>query len=157
MDADKFRISPNNRDEGVSLFLYDREIIRIDNKGFLSQYYVNDSHERTLRKIYGGYDRDIIELLYMANMKGDILFVIENSGLIIWLPPYIIERQKEKALSKLDSLKDIDDVDIYMGIANVDSFCDYKMINNGKTVSIDKAIDYLLSIKIDNEYTAVKK
>ena len=74
------------------------EIIKIDNRGFLGEYVVGDSHERTLRKIYGSYDKDVMEILYNANINGDILFMIENAGLAMWFPSSIIEKQKIKVI-----------------------------------------------------------
>ena len=146
------RISPNNKSDNIILFMYNNEIIRIDNRGFLSQYYVDETHERSLRKIYGGYDKQIMEVVYEANMDGDILFVIENAGMIMWMPLFLMKKQKNKILERLESLKDKDNINIYMAIANSDSICNYKYVNDGMSVSLNMAIEYVNGLMVNNNY-----
>jgi formylmethanofuran dehydrogenase subunit B len=131
--------------------MYSKAIIKIDNRGFLSEYMVIDSHEGMLRYIYGGRDKNITQVLYDANMMGDILFVIENTALIIWLPSSMILKQRDKVLEKLEEIKNRDDVSVYVGIANPNHNCNYVMINDGMDISLDKAIDSVKRIKIRND------
>ena len=45
-------------------------------------------------------DKDNKDLLYEANKIGDVLFVIENAGMIMWLPSVMTEIQKKVLLKK---------------------------------------------------------
>ena len=141
-------ISPVNIKKNIFLFNYYREIARIDTKGNWEEYLVRGLHYEALKEIYDS-DKDNKDLLYEANIIGDVLFVIENAGMIMWLPFVMTEIQKKVLLEKLNNLKDKQCVDIYIGIANPNKN-NYIFLNNGMPVNVGTAIEDVKRIKVDN-------
>ncbi len=149
-------ISPLNLKSEVVLYNYYREIDVIDNKGNWMEFLVRGIHDDTLREIYNS-DKGGIGLLYDANINGDILFVIENAGLIIWLPPIMTKIQKNTLLDKLEVLRGRKGIDIYIGVANPNINSSYVYLNDGMSVNINRVIDSIERIIVKDDLKIKKK
>lgn len=140
-------VSPLNFKKDVFLYSYYKEIAVIDNKGNWDEYLVKRLHDETLKEIYLS-DKEGMDILYNANINGDIVFVTENAGLIVWLPSILNSIQKDVLLNKLSNLKNIKGVDIFLGIANPNIEGNYIYLNDGMPLSLEMAITNIKRIKI---------
>ncbi|MBR3161442.1 MAG: hypothetical protein IKF19_01770 [Bacilli bacterium] len=147
---DCFSVSPVNFKTQFSLYSYYREIAKIDNKGNWEEYLVKSTHDDTLKEIYLS-DKEGIDLLYEVNLNGDIVFVMENAGLIVWLPPVLTSLQINKLLEQFNSLKNKGAVDIFLGIANPNVNSNYIYLNNGIPVNVEMAIDSVKRIRVKDK------
>lgn len=146
------RISLANDNTQVMLFNYESEIIRIDFDSNIFCYDAYFSHDDTLRKIYRGEvmkNNNSMDIIYRANMKGDILFVIENASLIIWTPSIITTKQQEKVLEMLIRLKN-KDAYVAMGVSVPTINYSFMMINGGRVMEVDMAIREFLEIEVSD-------
>ena len=149
-------ISPISFKTENSLYKYYRELAKIDSNGNWEEYLASNTHDDTLKEMYD-INKEGMELLYEVNILGDIVFVIENAGLIIWLPPIMTKVQRDKLLEKLEILKNRGGVDIFLGVANPNVKGNYIYLNNGMSVNVEMAIDSVGRIRIEKKAKLVKK
>ena len=150
-------ISPISLKSEVFLYEYYREIARIDKNGIWEEFLVKRLHDETLMEIYNNTEEKGIDILYKANINGDILFVTENASLIVWLPPVLTNSQKYILVDKLNILKEKKGIEIYLAIANPNKTNSYIYLNNGMPVNLEIAVDSVSRIKIKNDLKIKKK
>lgn len=97
-------LSPQGEKKTV-LFNNEREIIIIKENGEPIFLEVLDAHYKTLCEYYGygNKERNYKPILYQANKAGDIVLVIENEAIMLWLPKFLTSLQQEMLL-QLDML-----------------------------------------------------
>ena len=149
-------ISPISLKSEVFLYEYYREIARINKNGKWEEYLVKRLHDETLMEIYNTEEKGM-DLLYKANINGDILFVTENASLIVWLPPVLTDIQKYIVVDKLNVLKEKKGIEIYLSIANPNKTGSYIYLNNGMPVNLEMAVDSVSRIKTNNDLKIKKK
>ncbi len=83
------------------LFNNDREIIVIKENGEPVFLKVLEAHYKTLFEYYGynSKERNYKPVLYHANKNGDLILVIENEAIMVWLPNLLTAQQKELLLN----------------------------------------------------------
>ena len=148
------KISPEN-ERDAKLFKHYWEVIRIDREGEVLSLKASSSHIRTLRNLYNKKEEEGgNEILYEANMQGDILFLTENLGLQVWLPPTITTFQKRKVGEMLEGLKvkkNRDKIMVYGGYALAKTDREYVFLNDGEAMTIEEVQGELERVKIDDE------
>ena len=154
-------ISPVNLKKSVVLYSYCYEIAIIDINGNWNEYLVKSSHYETLNKLYSflqdGNKKSGLEILYSINKYGDIVLAMENAGLIIWVPSIINKEQRDVLLEKLELLKEVKGIDIFVVITNLDKKNDFTYLNNSMSVSLDIAIDSVKRIRLEDSKKLNKK
>lgn len=155
-------IGPLNLKDSIVLYDYCYGIAIIDKNGNWREYLVNASHYEKLKEIYS-YDNNIadkkdgLELLYEINAGGDIVFAMENAGLIIWVPSIVSKSQMNKMIEQLNKLKNKREAEIYIMIANLDENNTYLSLNNDIPINVDKAIDSIKRIEVKGNKNLVRK
>lgn len=153
--------SIENKVKGMKLFKYTKEIVDMDLEGNVQNYNAFLGHEFTLREIYRNKlndvdNKDIMDIIYEANMMGSILLVTENAGLVIWMPPTLTDYQKKQLLLLVNKV-DVDNIDICVGCAKVYEYREFSLINDGCFMTYNETIEEINRIKIDNNCSYLKK
>lgn len=149
--------SIENYDEGVVLYNYSREIMRVDLNGMVECYDAKESHLVTYNEIYnslqGEMVQDVMALVYEANIKkGDVVFATENAGLIVYFPPTLTSLQMGIVKALLERLVKVEnDVYVSLGIAIEDKPKKYVELNTQGFFSPGEALEAVRRIKIDDE------
>lgn len=152
--------SIENHNNGIILYNYSKEIIKLDINCNITNYNARSSHSVMYGEIYSSEQKNIanknvMEIIHEANLtKGDILLATENAGLIIYFPPTITTNQKEQVIILLNQLKQMKtEISISLGIAIPNTKKDYVELNNNKFFNPEEAIEELNRIKVDDNCT----
>ncbi|MEE3344100.1 MAG: hypothetical protein VZS44_08440 [Bacilli bacterium] len=149
-------IGPLNLKDSIVLYDYCYGVGIIDKKGEWEEYFVNSSHYEKLKNIYS-YDnnklniKDGMELLYDINASGDIVFTTENAGLIIWVPSVITNKQMNKMKEQLNKIRNIEGVEIYIRVANLEKENEFIDLNDDIPMDLDKAIESIKWIRVKDK------
>lgn len=161
MRMDRLIGSIENKVKGIKLFKYTKEIVDMDLLCNIQNYNAFLGHEFTLREIYRNRltdvdNKDIMDIIYEANMMGSILLITENAGLVIWMPPTLTDYQKQQLFLLINKVN-VDNVDICVGCAKDYGYKEFSLINEGCFMTCDETIYEINKIRIDNDCSYLKE
>lgn len=141
------------------ILTYNREVAIINEYGHLEEYNAF-SHEESLKVRYPNDRGDVISSLYYGNNLGDIIFMIENKSLIIWMPAKITKTRDETLKRTLDNIErknNHNKINVSCAYAIPNRWKEYKYLNQGMAMDLEEFKRNLKYFEVGKEEKRVLK
>lgn len=151
--------SPENY-KTINFFKYPLEILVIKKDGEWSEFPVNIENPQHIYALEEAYK----DRLYLANLNefqasceinnklGEIVWLIENSGISMFYPQSLTEEELNSSLEVLGRMQNSGlKFELRGGITTNEGYFGLNPFNDGEEITISAAIDYIKAIPIENK------